>query len=64
MTMEQQLKQHFGNVDIYRFNGNRSRIGELGIAVNYVIVDNEVYFVSESVSDDVRVELVYSKGIE
>jgi hypothetical protein len=62
--MEQQLKQHFGDVDIYRFNGHRSRIGELGIAVNYVIVENEIYFVSEQVSTDIRVELVYPKGTE
>lgn len=62
--MEQQLKNHFGNIDIYRFNGNVSKINELGIAVNYVIISNEIYFVSESTSTDVRVELVYPKGPE
>lgn len=62
--MEEQLKQHFGNRDIYRFNGHRSRIGELGISISHVIIDNEIYFVSEQVSTDVRVELVYPQGAE
>lgn len=62
--MEQELKTHFGNVDIYRFNGNVSKISELNIPINYVIMQNEIYFVSESISADVRVELVYPKGLE
>lgn len=60
--MEQQLKQHFGDCNIYRFNGHRDRISELGISVSYVIIENEIYFVSEDTSTDVRVELVYPKG--
>lgn len=59
--MEQFLKSHFGNMDIYRFNGHRSRLAELAIPVNYVIVENEIYFVSEATPDDVRVELIYPK---
>jgi hypothetical protein len=59
--MEQMLKQHFGNRDIYRFNGHISRITELGESVGYVIVQNEIYFVSENPCSDIRVELVYPK---
>lgn len=62
--MEQQLKNHFGNLNIYRFNGHVSKIHELKTAINYVIIQNEIYFVSESVPADVRVELVYPKGQE
>lgn len=60
--MEQQLKQHFGNRDIYRFNGHKDRLSELDISINYVIMNNEIYFVSEETSNDVRVELVYPEG--
>lgn len=62
--MEQQLKQHFGNQNIYRFNGHKDRLGELGISISYVIISNEIYFVSEDVSDDIRVELVFPKETE
>lgn len=62
--MEQQLKNHFGNLDIYRFNGHRSKIFELNIPLNFVVIQNEVYFVSQEVSSDSRVELVYAKGVE
>lgn len=62
--MEQQLRQHFGNHNIYRFNGHRSKLGDLGIPINYVIVEGEIYFVSEHISTDVRVELVYPQGAE
>jgi hypothetical protein len=62
--MEQIVKDHFGNNNIYRFNGNRDRLSELGIPVNYIIVQNEIYFVSEETSNDVRVELMYAKEPE
>ena len=62
--MEQLLKNHFGNTAIYRFNGHKDRLSELQIPINYIIVQNEIYFVSEETTDDVRVELIYAKEPE
>ncbi len=62
--MEKILKDHFGDRNIYKFNADASELSELNISINYVIISGEIYFVSEELSNDNRVELVFAKGEE
>lgn len=61
MTL-QEIKDHFGDNIIYKFNGTRDELYALmmdnSTGYNYIMVNDEIYFTSLVKVDDVKIEII------
>jgi|Laugrefabdmm15sn_1035127.scaffolds.fasta_scaffold253535_2 hypothetical protein len=59
---EEEIKNYFGNTQVYKFAGTLAELNELmisiGISYNYLVDQYQVYVVAQSEINDTRATLI------